>query len=135
MSRSIRGRTIGRGLLGVFFIAAGANHFVFPEFYLMIMPPYLPWHVELVLVSGAFEVLGGLGVLVVPWSAPRLGRLAGWGLMALIVAVYPANIHMAMNPGLYPSIDPWLLYARLPLQFVMLGWVYWSTLTRRTGTD
>ena len=112
------------------YVAVGVTHFTHTEFFLDVMPPYLPAHLELVWLSGVFEVLGGLGLLV-----KRTRRFASLGLIALLVAVYPANIHMAMNPGLYPSIDPWLLYARLPLQFVMLGWVYWSTLTRRTGTD
>ena len=112
------------------YVAVGVTHFTHTEFFLDVMPPYLPAHLELVWLSGVFEVLGGLGLLV-----KRTRRFASLCLIALLVAVYPANIHMAMNPGLYPSIDPWLLYARLPLQFVMLGWVYWSTLTRRTGTD
>jgi uncharacterized membrane protein len=86
------------------------------------MPPYLPAHRDLVALSGAFEVLGGLGVL------PRATRAAaGWGLMALLVAVYPANLHMALHPERFPSLPVVALYARLPLQFVFIAWAYWAT--------
>jgi len=111
-------------LLSLFFIAAGVNHFLNPRTYTAIMPPYLPAHMELVYVSGIFEVLGGLGVLPVITR-----RLAGWGLIALLFAVYPANIHMAMNPDLFVGrgMPLWAIYLRLPLQFVFVSWVYWAT--------
>jgi uncharacterized membrane protein len=109
-------------LLGALFVAAGVNHFVNPHFYLRIMPPYLPWHRELVLASGAFEVLGGVGLLI-----PRLQAAAAWGLVALLVAVFPANVHMALHPGDYPRFPPALLWARLPLQAVFIAWAYWYT--------
>jgi uncharacterized membrane protein len=109
-------------LLGLLFVAAGVNHFANPDFYLRIMPPYLPWHRELVLVSGVFEVLGGVGLLV-----PRLQVAAAWGLIALLVAVFPANLHMALHPESYPRFPPALLWARLPLQGVFIAWAYWYT--------
>jgi uncharacterized membrane protein len=108
--------------LGALFVAAGANHFANPHFYLRIMPPCLPWHRELVFVSGAFEVLGGVGLLV-----PRLRVAAAWGLVALLVAVFPANVHMALHPADYPRLAPALLWARLPLQGVFIAWAYWYT--------
>ncbi|MBX9624727.1 MAG: DoxX family protein [Gemmataceae bacterium] len=114
-------RVVMRWLLGGLMIAAGVNHFVDPDFYVRIMPPYLPWHRELVLVSGVFEVVLGLLVL-----EPRTRRLAGWGLIALFVAVFPANVHMAMNPELYPEAPPAVWYARLPLQGVFILWAYWA---------
>ncbi len=88
------------------------------------MPPYLPWPVALVYISGACEIAGGLGVL-----APRWRQAAGWGLVLLIFAVYPANIHMALHPEIYAAhgIPLWALYARLPLQFVLAAWAYWAT--------
>jgi uncharacterized membrane protein len=101
---------------------AGANHFVNPGFYLKIMPPYLPAHLELVYLSGFFEILGGGAIMI-----PALRRLAGWGLMVLLLAVFPANIHMALHPDQFASIPVAALYARLPLQFVLIAWVYWAT--------
>ncbi len=109
-------------VLAIVFTAAGANHFVNPEFYIAIMPDYLPAHSELVALSGVLEILGGLGVLV-----PRTRSLAGWGLVALLVAVFPANLHMALNPELFPDVSSAGLYFRLPIQFVFIGWSYWAT--------
>ncbi|MCH7577551.1 MAG: DoxX family protein [Chloroflexi bacterium] len=92
--------------LSAFFVVAGANHFVKPDFYLGIMPPYLPAHLELVYVSGFFEILGGTAVLV-----PSVRGRAGWGLILLLLAIYPANIHMALHPELFPDIPAFVLYA------------------------
>ena len=110
-------------LFGVaaFFSFAGIGHFTNTDFFVAIMPPYLPAHVELVYLSGVFEILGGVGVL---FAASR--RVAGYGLLALLVAVYPANIHMALHPELFPDMSPIALYLRLPLQFVGAGVVWWS---------
>ncbi len=109
-------------LLAVFFIAAGMNHFVHPDFYLKIIPPYLPWHAALNYLSGALEVV--LGALVL---FPRFTRLAGLGLILLLIAVFPANVYMAMNPHLFPTIPPAGLLLRLPLQLVMILWAWWAT--------
>ena len=86
--------TLSRLALGLLYIAAGANHFWHTAFYVSIMPPYLPWHLLLVLISGAAEI--GLGALVL---VPRWSRLAAWGLIALLIAVFPANLHMALHTG------------------------------------
>lgn len=115
-------RRIALLALAPLFVLAGVNHFVDTDFYLSMMPPYLPAHLELVYLSGILEILGGVGVL-----APRTRALAGWGLVALLIAVFPANVHMAANPELYPAIPTAALYARLPLQAVLLAWVYWAT--------
>jgi len=117
-------RRIALITLALFFISAGIGHFVNTDFYLSIMPPYLPAHLELVYVSGVFELLGGLAVLLRPTR-----RLAGYGLIALLLAVFPANIHMAVNPEEYLAggMPLWGLYARLPLQFVMMAWTWWAT--------
>lgn len=94
------------------------------------MPPYLPWHLELVYLSGVFEILGGLGLLI-----PRVSRVAAWGLVALLVAVFPANLHMAMS-GIqvdgFPS-RPWMAWARLPFQAVFIAWCLWCTRSERQG--
>ena len=109
-------------VLGAFFVVAGLNHFRNPAFYVAIMPPYMPFHLALVYVSGLFEAALGLMLLV-----PQTKRLAAWGLMLLLVAIFPANVHMAWHPELYPRISAGLLWARLPLQGALLAWAYWYT--------
>jgi len=115
-------KTVCQWLLGLLFVLAGINHFVRPDFYVKIMPPYLPWHLELVYLSGVFEI--ALGILLV---VPRCTPYAAWGLIALLLAVFPANIHMTLNPELYPEISPVVLWLRLPLQGVLIAWAYWFT--------
>jgi uncharacterized membrane protein len=106
-------KVVMKWLLAVAFIAAGVNHFARAEFYVAIMPPYLPWPHELVLVSGVFEILGGIGLLI-----PRLRVAAAWGLIALLVAVFPANVHMALHPEALPErfagVPPVVWWVRLP---------------------
>lgn len=85
------------------------------------MPDYLGYHRELVMISGVFELLSAMGILI---SQTRLW--AGYGLMALVVAVYPANIHMAMHPELYPDISGLFLWIRLPFQFLFLWFIWWA---------
>ncbi|MCC9643012.1 hypothetical protein LOC71_12050 [Rhodopirellula sp. JC740] len=113
-------------LLSLLFIAAGVNHFVSPGVYLKIMPDYLPWPLALVYVSGFFEVFGGVGLAV-----PRLRRAAGWGLITLLVAVFPANVDMLINADQFPAIPVWTLVARLPLQGVLIAWVWWAAVKSR----
>ncbi len=116
------GRRFALLALGVFFVVAGVNHFLSQDFYVPMMPPYLPAHLELVYVSGVFEILGGILALV-----PRTHALAGWGLIALLMAIFPANIHMALSPELLPDMSTAALYARLPFQAVFVAWAYWAT--------
>jgi uncharacterized membrane protein len=106
-------------LLATFFAFAGVNHFINTDFYLRMMPPYLPAHFDLVYVSGALEIL--FGVLLVVRACTRV---AAWSLIALLIAVFPANIHMAVNHALYPQYSAALLWFRLPLQFVLIAWAY-----------
>ena len=108
--------------LSVFFINVGVDHFVNPDFYLNIMPDYLPFHAEAVYLSGFFEILGGIAGLI-----PKLRVFARWGLTSLLIAVFPANIYMAMNPNLFPEFSLVLLYFRLSLQFVFIFWVLKAT--------
>jgi uncharacterized membrane protein len=113
-----------RWLLTVFMTAAGVNHFVSLETYTAIMPAALPAHLTLVYISGLAEVLGGLGLIL-----PATRRLAAWGLVALLVAIFPANVNMAVNNlpmGSGPA-PTWLLWARLPLQAVLIAWAWWYT--------
>ena len=125
------GLSVGQRILLVIaamsYIAAGALHFARPEFYLKTMPPYIPWHSAMVQISGACEILGGLGLLF-----PMTRRAAAWGLVALLIAVFPANIYMATNPveAGAGSIAPAILWGRLPLQAVFIWWVMWCTKQR-----
>lgn len=113
-----------RRFLALFFVVAGILHFVYPQAYIGVMPPWLGWHAGLVFVSGLAEVAGGLGVLPV-----RTRRWAGWGLLALCVAVLPANLQMLLDA--YAASRPaWLitlLLVRLPLQLLLMGWIMRAT--------
>ena len=80
---------VGLAVVFVFFMGGGISHFTNADFFVAIMPPYLGWHLELVYLSGVFEILGAIGVLI-----PRLRQLAGTGLIVLVICVTPANIHM-----------------------------------------
>jgi uncharacterized membrane protein len=112
-----------RKLLAAFFIQAGVNHFVMPRPYQRIVPPRLKGRARvLVQVSGVAEVAGGVGVLL-PWTR----RLSGLGLIALLAAVFPANVYMAREPGRFRRIPRWALYARLPLQPLMMLWAWRAT--------
>jgi uncharacterized membrane protein len=121
------GSTASRIVLAALFAFAGTMHFVIPASYERIMPPWVPAHRAMVLVSGACEIAGGLGLL-----APRLRRAAGMGLIALLLAVWPANLQMLLNAraAQQPSWAQALLLLRLPLQIVLLWWVW-----RASGTD
>lgn len=114
--------------LAVLFTLAGTLHFTHPRFYLAIMPPYLPWHRELIYISGAAEIAGGLAAL-----SPQLRPWARWWLIALLVAVFPANVHTTIHPEQVRGLDvsPVVLWARLPLQAVFIAWV-WSATSRRS---
>ena len=113
--------TWSQRLLAVFFTATGTLHFLRPGMYEEIMPDYLPAHHELVLASGAAEIGGALGIV-----AQRTRRAAGLWLVATLVAVFPANVDMAMRPDDYP-IRRSLLYARLPFQAAFVAWTHWAT--------
>jgi uncharacterized membrane protein len=114
--------------LAAFFTFAGVMHFVIPRSYTAIVPPSLPRHRELVVISGLAEIAGGLAVI-----APATRRpFARWWLIALLAAVFPANVHMAVNPEQIPGLDlerlpRWALWARLPLQPLAVWWVWRAT--------
>lgn len=122
----MRGRT-ARTLLAAIFVFAGVMHFVIPASYVGIMPPWLPWHRALVYVSGVAEIAGGLGLLM-----DRTRRAAGMGLILLLIAVWPANVQMLLNaraahkPPAYEAF----LWLRLPLQLLLIWWV-WRASRRR----
>lgn len=114
---------VAKFFAGPVMIAAGINHFVNPDFYVKIVPRSLPAPEALVYISGVAEVLFALGTM-----HPRTRRAAGWALIATLVVVYPANVYMAFNPSRFASIPPWVLWARLPLQFLFVYWVWLATL-------
>lgn len=115
-------KDLTRYLFGGLFVLAGLNHFLHTSTYLSIMPPYLPWHLELVYLSGAAEA--GLGALL--WFR-RWAAWAAWGLIALLVAVFPANLHMALHADLYPALPPIGWWLRLPLQALLIAWAWCYT--------
>jgi uncharacterized membrane protein len=120
MTRSQKG-------LAAFFVTAGTMHFLRPRAYEAIMPPQVPMHREAVIVSGLAEVAGGVAVL-----PERTRPAARWWLIALLIAVFPANVHMAVNPEQVRGLDldripRWALWARLPLQAAAIFWVWRAT--------
>lgn len=116
-------RNTSRWLAALFFMFSGFLHFVRPAPYMKIVPDWIPWHSAVVAISGAAEMAGGIGLLIRP-----LRRAAAWGLVALLIAVFPANVYMAMyhiqvtaNP-----LPPALLWGRLLLQPLFIAWVLYS---------
>ena len=120
-----RARRAALLLLSLSFVGIGALHFVRPDTFEAIVPPWLPAARLLVYVSGVCEILGGLGILL-----PATRRSAGWGLVALLVAVFPANLHMALEAEHFAATmgtPAWALYLRLPFQLVFIGWALYAT--------
>lgn len=118
----VSGRSLLRIFMGLVYVVAGINHFHNPRPYIHIMPPYLPAHEQLVALSGCAEVVFGVLAML-----PRTARFGGWGLVALLAAVFPANLHMALHPDQFQSIPAWALWLRLPLQPLLMALAYWST--------
>ncbi len=117
-------KLLGKWIFGVLFILAGIAHFAWPDFYLRIMPPYIPLHLPLVLLSGVIEI--ALGVLLL---FPRTSKIAAWGLIALLIAVFPANVHVYLHQDQFP-LPAWLHLLRLPLQGLLILWAYAYTRDR-----
>ena len=123
-------KSLGLAVVFLFFMGGGVSHFTNADFFVAIMPPYLGWHLELVYISGVFEILGAIGILI-----PRLRALAGNCLIVLVICVTPANIHMWMNPELFPDVPSAFLSIRLVLQLLLLWLIWWSTRpTESTGS-
>jgi uncharacterized membrane protein len=120
----VRVKTVFRWLLTVLMVGAGINHFRAPEPYVAMMPEVLPAPLALVYISGVAEIVGGLGLIL-----PATRKLAAWGLILLLLAVFPANVNMAVNdlPLGDTQVPTWALWARLPLQLVGIAWAYWFT--------
>lgn len=114
-------KNLGLALVFVFFMGGGITHFTNPGFYVAIMPPWIGWHLELVYISGVFEILGALGILI-----PAVRQWAGNGLLLLVLCVTPANVHMWLNPELFPDVPTVFLSVRLLLQLLLL-WTIWAS--------
>ena len=107
-------------VMGIFYIIVGIKHFQDPSWFVQIVPPILPYKYELVYISGFFEVLLGILLMI-----PKFQSIAAKGLMALLICVYPANIYLAQTNGLALGISPLIAWGRLPFQFVFIGLAYW----------
>lgn len=115
-------RNLGLAFVFLWFMLGGIAHFVATDFFVAIMPPYIGFHREIVYLSGVFEILGAIGVLL-----PATRRWAGIGLFLLVVCVSPANIHMWLHPDLFPDVPPAFLSARLVIQLALLWLIWWCT--------
>ncbi|MFT5432140.1 MAG: putative membrane protein [Myxococcota bacterium] len=116
-------KKIVRAGFGLSFVGIGLMHFVDPAPFVMIVPPFLPWALALVYISGFFEIAGGIGLIV-----PKTRRAAAFGLLALLVAVFPANIYMLTHEVYIEGMprEKWMLWARLPFQVVFASLVIWT---------
>lgn len=122
-------KKIALAFVFIWFFAGGIGHFVATAFFLKIVPPQLPYQIELVYISGFFELLGAFGLLHL-----KSRRAAGIGLIALTIAVTPANIYMWLNPQLFPRVPEILLALRLVLQVVLVAMIWWATLPPMQAT-
>jgi uncharacterized membrane protein len=108
--------------MAILYIGAGINHFLNPDFYLPMMPPYIPAPSTMILLSGVIEVLLGVGLWV-----PKTRSFAAWAIIAMLFAFMPVHIHMLVNAEQYSDIPVAVLWARLPLQALFVAWAYWHT--------
>ncbi|MCB1146083.1 MAG: DoxX family protein [Leptospiraceae bacterium] len=115
-------KTLSLYLMAAFYCFVGITHFTNTKFFLRIMPPYLPWHKELVYISGVIEI--GLGLMLL-W--PLYSHLAAWGIILLLLAIFPANLYHYTSGGAGMKIPKWALLVRLPFQLVFIAWAYWHT--------
>jgi uncharacterized membrane protein len=119
------GYFVGLIVMGLFYIAAGVNHFANLKMYLVVMPPYIPWPPVMVYFSGVAEILGGIGVLVPDGLVlERTRAVAAWGLVALLIAVSPVHINMCLHPEQFAAIPLWVIWTRLPLQLPLIAWAW-----------
>jgi uncharacterized membrane protein len=121
-----------RWFMGVCYVAAGVAHFALTRNYEAVVPGWIPAHREMVLLSGVFEVLGGMGVML-PDRFAGTRRAAAWGIVCLLIAVWPVHFWMLQHPELYPRVSRWALWVRLPLQIPLILWA-WTYTRRRLDT-
>lgn len=123
-------KTAARIFVTIWFVVGGVMHFANPEPFLRIMPPYVPFHLASVYISGAFELLGAISL----WIKP-VRSLAGYGLVALTIAVTPANVYMYQHAELFPHIPEWLLIVRFPVQALLIWLIWWCSRPEKTATS
>ncbi len=111
--------------MGCLYIVAGINHFWHPAMYLAIMPPYIPWPAGMVSFTGVAEILGGIGVMIPNgFVFPRTRAAAAWGIVALLICIWPVHFNMAFHPANYPTVPLWAIWVRLPLQIPLIAWAW-----------
>ncbi len=115
-------RTLSAWVMGLAYIAFGINHFWHPDFYINIMPSYLPSHGLLVDLSGVAEIVLGVMILI-----PRYRKPAAWGIIAMLIVFMTVHIHMVQNSQLFKNVPEYLLWLRIPLQFILILWAFWYT--------
>jgi len=115
-------KTLSIIIMSLFYIGVGTNHIINPNWFVRIIPPILPFKIAIVYISGIFEII--LGSLLI---FPKTRFIAGWGLIILLLAVYPANIYVALTNGEAMDTTPMIAWGRLPFQFVFIGLAYWHS--------
>jgi uncharacterized membrane protein len=120
-------KNLGLAIVFLWFMGGGIAHFTNTEFFVAIMPSYIGYHTEIVYISGVFEILGALGILI-----PATRQWAGNGLLLLVLCVSPANIHMWLNPELFPDVPEMFLTIRLVVQVALLLLIWWCTRTPKS---
>ena len=105
--------------MAVFYVGAGINHFIKPAYYMAIMPPYIPWHLQLVYITGVCEIL--ISLFLIPKSTRRV---TAWILIALLIAIFPANIQMTINYANEGNPALWYTILRLPVQLLLIWWAW-----------
>jgi uncharacterized membrane protein len=125
----LKPKPVGLGIVFLWFVVGGYFHFATPEAFVRIVPPYVPYPLAVVYISGCFELLGAVGILLPKWRSK-----AGIGLFVLTICVTPANVFMWMNPQLFPSMSETLLGVRLVVQVALLACIWWSTRSSERAT-
>ena len=123
-----KARIVGLVVVFLWFMLGGIAHFTNTQFFVDIMPPWIGYHEEIVYISGVFEILGALGILF-----PATRQWAGNGLLLLVICVTPANVHMWLNPELFPDVPEAFLSVRLVVQVALLALIWWCTRTPKAA--
>ena len=119
---------IGLAIMAIFYVLAGVNHFRNPQMYTAIVPPYLPYPLAIVNISGVAEILGGIGLLIPNgFVFPRTRAFSAWGIALMLIAFLAVHINMCQHPGQFPTVPLWIIWLRLPLQLPLIAWAWYYT--------